>query len=503
MRLLNGTVDSRKKPSAALAVNSGHLYSNTRYVGNCNRPTVPAARSLLDAALQDVLQICALLGLGDTARILVLEPFSAAFACRLRAAGFTGECWALVQHISPALQSCTEPAYDRVIEADWPAAVGIRERHSPQVDMDQFDVVVCLELSRIFAQERVLNALEWVSSTLLSSYGYLLSGEPLAFSPLCAMEQRLLQSGLLLVADERVIEADWTWGVTRWQFRPGDSSRLTGQIHAVTHADLDQYPELRPSIVSCYQEAFGGDEWHEWMRCPECYRYYSSSEYDALRPAAHCVCGTSRPLEPYHKPQAILAELYEDLADSANSRLYVRTGSEDSVDAFIWGSLITAEQAASQLFLHYGADEQKRLQWALTDLLHRQGMYDPSARIFYMAYLGAREQFRSLSLVRSLFTRLCQFAVDRGVEVVIGATIPSVNTYTLLCGIGMEPVYSYPKPPSRTQNSRLDETGVIIAGTARSMLSKVSCSERRLALHIGRSIKLRGAPGQAPARTAW
>jgi hypothetical protein len=222
-----------------------------------------------------------------------------------------------------------------------------------------------------------------------------------------------------------------------------------------------------------------------------------------LRPFARCLCGSSRPLEPYHKPKVILSELYRDLADSTTSRLYVRNGSEENVDAFIWGSLITAEQAASQLFLHYGEDEQKKLQGTLTNLLHRQGMYDPSALIFYMAYLGAVEQFRSLSLVRSLFTRLCQFAVDAGVEVVIGATIPTVNTYTLLCGIGMEPVHPYPNPLPQTQISRLDQAGVIIAGTARSMLAKVSCSERRLALHIGRAIKHSGVSVQATTRTKW
>jgi hypothetical protein len=433
----------------------------------------------------------------------VLEPFSPTFGRRLQAAGFAGERWALAQRLPLSLQHYGEAAYDHIIVANWPAAVGSQKRAYRELHIGQFDVVVCLELARIFPKDEVTDALEWVSSKLLSPFGYLLSGEPLPRSPLRELEKRLLQSDLLLVADERVIEADWTWGLTCWQRRPGDSSRLTGQIHAITPADLEQRPLLQQSLVSCYREAFGGDEWCEWMRCRECYRFYSASEYNALRPSAECLCGTSRSFEVYHKPEAILGELYRDLADDTNSRLYVRSGSGDQIDAFIWGSLITAEQAASRLLLHFGVDEQNKLRCLLTNLLHRQGIYDPSALILNIAYVGALAQYRSLSLVRSLFTRVCQFAVDRGVDLVIGATIPTVNPYTLLCGIGMEPVYTYPKPLSQTQTSRLDEEGVIIAGTARSMLSKVSCSERRLALHIGRSIKLSGVPGQTTARTRW
>ena len=54
------------------------------------------------------------------------------------------------------------------------------------------------------------------------------------------------------------------------------------------------------------------------------------------------------------------------------------------------------------------------------------------------------ETVRNLSLVRWLFARMCQFALDRGTEYVVAATIPTVNSCKLLRSIGMEVVYTYP-----------------------------------------------------------
>ena len=446
-------------------------------------------KSLLDVAVHEVLQIRELLGLGEAMRVLVLGPYSPLVGHRLRASGLAGECWALVRHPSSAQGLQNEATYDQVIVSDWPSVVSSQEHLSSQIEFGRFDVIVCLELSRIFSPEGVVDALEWATSTLLSPFGYLVSGEPLPFFSLPELESSLLKSSLLLAADERVVETDWSWSVTRWQLRPGDSSRLAGQFCEITRADMERRASLKHAVVSCFRETFGGDEWGEWMKCADCHRHYSCSEYNALAPSGQCLCGTSRPLDCYHKPHEVLAELYTDLTDSTNSRLYVREGPVGNVDAFIWGSLITTQQASSHLLSHYGAQKQKRLQGTLDSLLQRQGIYDPSTLIFYMAYLGVLEQVRSLSLVRALFTRICQFAVDRGVELVIGATIPTVNTYTLLCGIGMEPVYTYPARPSQARISRLDESGVVLGGNARSLLSQVSCSERRLALHIGRSIR--------------
>ena len=70
----------------------------------------------------------------------------------------------------------------------------------------------------------------------------------------------------------------------------------------------------------------------------------------------------SRPLVAYHTPERVLADIRHDLATPENSHLYVRRGAANQVDAFVWGSLSTAEEIALDLLPRYGALEQQRLQ---------------------------------------------------------------------------------------------------------------------------------------------
>ncbi|MGO8949075.1 MAG: hypothetical protein ACLQUY_15800 [Ktedonobacterales bacterium] len=476
---------------------AGHHSSDASKAGNFVKAHSSASRcvqvapgSLSEALVQEVMQIRDVLGPKDLVRVLILEPFSSALGQQLWAAGFAGERWALLRHpYLPTLQRQAGPAYDHVIIADWLSPIIDNQRLPSLVEVGRFDIIVVSELSRIMPREQIAATLQWVASTLLSPYGYLVSGEPGSVTAQVDLETPLLHSELLLAADKRQIEADLSWSLTCWQRRPGDSSRLSGQIREISRADLERRASLRQALAACYQEVFGGDEWAEWMRCLDCYRYYSYSEYLSLSPSGHCVCGTERPLNLYHSPRSILGELYVDLAERAKSRLYVRSGETGNIEAFIWGSLVTAEQLASDLLAYHGEVEQSRLQSSVATFLDRQGIHDPSALVLHIAYVGALKQVRSLSLARSLLTRICQFAVDSHVDAVVLATIPTVNTFALMRGIGMEVVYTYPSLPPQEWTSRLDESGVVLSGTARSLLSQISCSETRLALHIGRSTK--------------
>jgi hypothetical protein len=448
------------------------------------------AGSLSDAVVHEILEISGVLRPKDLPRVLIVEPFSSAVGDKLKAAGFTGELWALCSPTSSFFfQGQGGCAYDHVVMADWLSAAHDNRQRSSLGEIDQFDIVVMLEVARVAPHDQIAAMLRWSAGTLLAPYGYLVSAEPWEALSQTDLETKLLHSELLLAADERKIETDWSWRLSRWQLRPGDSSRLTGQISEITRTDLERNASVRQTLVGCYQEVFGGDEWGEWMRCPHCYRHYSFAEYEKLTPRGQCICGTDQSLDLYHAPESVLGELQLGLRDRVRSRLYVRGGPADDILAFIWGTLVTAEQIARDLVQYHGGVEQFRLRSALGALLEAQGNYDPSALILHICYLGAVKEARSLSLVRSLFSRMCQFAVDSRVDVVAVATIPTVNTYTLLRGIGMDIVYPYPSLPPQKRTSRLDESGVVLGGAARSLLAQVACSETRLALHIGRSTR--------------
>jgi hypothetical protein len=450
-----------------------------------------ASACLSDAIVADVVQIRETLGLKDSVRLLILEPFSPAVGEKLSAAGLAGERWALLgSAYASACASRVGSAYDHLIIGDWLSCMRDQQELSSLCEVGRFDIVVVLELSRILPRDEIPAALQWVAASLLLPYGYLVSGEPLAATRGVDLETSLLHADLLLAADQRRIEADWSWSLTRWQLRPGDSSRLTGKLREITLDDLERQVSLRQALVTCYRETFGGDEWREWMRCIACGRHFSRGEYESLLPPDQCVCGAEQSLSLFYSTQDVLAEILLHLRDAPNSRLYVRMGPPNRIEAFAWGSVARPKRVVSRLLPHVDEVEQGRLQEALTEAQHRIGIEDPAEPILHLAYVGALEHVRSLSLLRSLFARMCQFALDRGAKVIVAETITPIPAYTLLAGLGMETVFAYPHLPLNAQSSRLDESGVILLGSTCSLLAQVShISERRLALHLARSIE--------------
>jgi hypothetical protein len=470
--------------------------------------------SLSDAVVHEVLQILQMSDLlrpKDLPRVLIVEPLSSSVGDKLKAAGFAGELWALCSPTSPFFfQRQRGSAYDHVVMADWLSAARDNGQCSSLEEIGQFDIVVMLEVARAVPHEQVAAMLRWSAGRLLRPYGYLVSAEPWEAPSQVELETKLLHSELILAADERKIETDWSWSLTRWQMRPGASSQLGGRLSLVTMKDVERDSTVRDTLFSCYLEAFGDGEWGEWMYCVSCERRYSRSEYAALSVQDQCVCGAPRPLVAYHTLEFVLADMRHDLATPENSHLYVRLGAANQVDAYIWGSLSTAEEIAFDLLPRQGSIEQRKLRRILAHQLEKFGISDPSALIYHQESIGVLEAVRNLSLVRALFTRMCQFALDRGSEYVVAATIPTVNSYKLLRSIGMEVIYTYPSTEntipvlpielreeifqgrgrSMLLRSALDDSGVILGGSVRSLLKNMSYqSDRTLVAQTLRYMK--------------
>ncbi|HLZ21749.1 MAG TPA: hypothetical protein VKQ30_06475 [Ktedonobacterales bacterium] len=540
----------------------------------CDAPT------LADAVARECLQTLDLLQATMSGRVLLVEPFAETAGRLLREGGFQGQRVALLSPIShtgplghrPARGQITSlealadqtvapheqpmtarrniaAGFDRAVVNDWLSAV--HEQRFPEIPQDQrFQVIVIQQLSRMFSPDDWLAALHWLKNLLVPE-GFLIIGEPSSWIDQRALEAELHTAGFLLAADTRRIETDWSWRILRWQHRPGDFGRLPGTLVRVRRSDLDTRHGLRQAVVASYREVFGGDEWGEWMWCSVCPRQYSRREYEELDPADQCVCGAERSLEVMHPPEHVLAEVRRDLADSDRSRLYVCIGQSREVEAFIWGYITTARRIAEILLPRQGEDERQLFIQRLLDRLARLGVANPeSAPIYHQAYIGSVKQVRSFSLPRALFARMCQFALDQDVRLAVTATIPSVNAYALLRGIGMDVVYTYPplSPESRLRDrqaergfeiteappnvpapaisqpseaattphdghdsddgdvvmpySRLDESGVIVAGSVHDVLSLLmSKSDRGLAKAVGVFLRQQrdGAPASSVA----
>jgi len=520
-RTATATLEAPIAPTGAAGGMRGITTSRLDISGHLVYSAHPAPTdSLPIAAARDAMQALALLDATTTGRVLVVEPFSDSLMRTMRQTGFTGECvtWARTPRDGATGEDARWSALlaqsDQVFVGDWfdyqpdgddPHTAPHRDA-LPNPD-GRFQLIVALELTRLLPAERHIAFLQYLT-TLLAPLGFLIVGEPadVAQDQLAAA---LTYEGMAQTADARRLNADWDWRITRWQLRSGRATRRTGSLEPITYAEIATQPRTQDAVVSAYREVFGGDEWSEWMFCPVCSRQYSRHEYESLNSPV-CVCDAHALLEVYHTTDDVLLQARHDLADPAHSRLYARWGHESArLDAFIWGYVTDPRGLAESLLPRQGAMEQDRFQRSLAGYLNRVGVTDDAPPIYHQAFIGALEQTRNFGVVRAMFTRVSQFAIDQHAPVMVTATIPSVNAFALLRGIGMEVIYTYPTEaelgpdaqapltPKPTQqeksmllSSRLDEQGVILAGKSWSILSAItSASDRGLEVLVARTLR--------------
>ncbi len=474
--------------------------------------------SLPLAAAREARQALALIDATTTGRMLIVEPFTDSLLVAMRQQGYTGECvsWARTPRRPEESWRGALDLSDQVYIGDWldhqprsPAPLNGPKQSSAPAPAGRFQLIVALELTRLLPPERLPGFLQWLAS-LLAPLGFLIVGEPAEVATDEPLPLALASVGLAQTADARQFTADWSWRLTRWQLRSGAGSHREGVLQPITYAEMQANPLTRNAVVTAYREVFGGDEWGEWMYCPVCARQYSKRDYETLSPPNQCVCDARARLEVYHTQEDVVLQARGDLANARTSRLYARWGQDQaSLDAFIWGYLAQPAELAQSLLPRQGDAEQQRFQHSLAEYLAGAGITDPTPPIYHQAYIGAIEQSRNFGLVRAMFTRVCQFAIDQHAPVMVTATIPSVNAFALLRGIGMEVIYTYPSPtesapdaspppmpkPAQQEkslllSSRLDEQVVILAGKSWSILSAISrASDRGLEVLVARTLR--------------
>lgn len=467
---------------------------------------VRAAGSVARAAFRAV----DLLGGGTDRRVLILGSETPSISGDLRQEGFAGERWTLARR-DRTVASALDGSFEHVVVSDWLDEIDAwiectanGEEYAPDEqlsDMGQFDAVIAHDLVRSVPPEHLISTLAWLA-TFVSPQGYLVTCEPVQRLSLEDLEGRLLQSGLLLAADALRIDGTWQYTVAVFQHRRGDESRLSGVLLRLTGAQIKGSAPLRQAVSAAYREIFGGEEWREWVRCtrPGCDHHYSRREADALADE-RCVCGWPHPLVPFHTADSIHAKLQEEMADDTLSRCYVRMGKANDVTAFIWGYITSVDDVAATLASQGDEFTFERLRNEMLALIEAADGGDQAPYVYYQSEIGSLESVRSLSLARALFYRVCRFAYDSGVRVIVTRTTRQSSAYPLLAGIGMKTLYDYATPtrPSDAtdvagvRGNSTDDQRIVLGGDVRQLVEMIcSDSDRRIALRVARHLRGEG-----------
>ncbi|HEU5342824.1 MAG TPA: hypothetical protein VFU60_00630 [Ktedonobacterales bacterium] len=476
--------------------------------------------------------------------VLVVEPRTRNIGTALREAGrqerFSGETTALMHMPLPRVLSIAQ-GYDHTITQDWFPPLEVAEpgkaetsaadgAASAQERLGAYDALIVSDLTRILPPDRLTQALTWLS-TCLNPLGYLVFAEPAHLVNGMQLTRALLEHGLELVDDPRIIAEDWPRTLLIWRRRSPSETQRSGVAQRIVWSQLAQDRPLQRRLVTTYQEVFGGEEWREWVRCvrPGCERHYSRAQAQALQPANRCVCGWREPLQPFHRAEDVLARLYRDLTPSDTSCAYIRFGDvaevsaeaahERTVAGFAWGYLTDAYRLTRTLLPAVAGDDdtsaaRDELAGKLDGLLQQAQRDDNPPVIYYHAEIGVVDRARSLNLTRYLFERSLRFARAQGADVVILRTSLRSPVFRLLTGLDMRPLYWYadaeqaehlraarvgaarlaPESADADLESQVDER-VVLWGDVAALLNIFSThSDFRLAGRIARG--LRAARGE-------
>lgn len=424
-------------------------------------------------------------------RVLVLEPRSDMLCHGLRRAGFTGELWALLRRpiAYPSTAAQLRGGYNSIAYWDWsePVARLSHAAHSDAIPtaparLGVFSAVIVSDASRLVPADQIGLLLSSLAS-LVQERGYLFVSEPYPDVDISLLEHQLLRDGLLLASDPEHTGDDWPRTLATFQKRGGEEAHLIGSLQRVEWPAIESHISVQDDIVSTYSEVFGGDEWHEWVRCtrPGANHHYSQREAALLSPPNRCLCGWPRPLQPFHTHDTVLEKLYHDLARQPTSCCYMKMNPDDGVEGFTWGYLAEVDDVAHVLAEGQGGrvcDELRRRIGSLVadvdgDGPHAAESSSPRAKVFYHSELGVRNSARSLSLARGLFHRAFQFAYDQGASAVVLRTSITSPAYDISKGLEMRTLYRYTEASTMSVGGEQDGPQLPTADPLRTRHRKV------------------------------
>src|SRR3989344_3543082 len=93
---------------------------------------------------------------------------------------------------------------------------------------------------------------------------------------------------------------------------------------------------LTAQLVECYRDVFANGPWHEWLRCPQCKRYWGTRDNGLLACYKFRHCDTT--LVDFWPREQVVNDLYHEITSGASCWL---AADSDRVVGFCWGYPIT------------------------------------------------------------------------------------------------------------------------------------------------------------------
>lgn len=97
-------------------------------------------------------------------------------------------------------------------------------------------------------------------------------------------------------------------------------------------------------LVECYRDVFADGPWHEWLKCPQCQKYWGTKDRGLLVSYKFRHCDT--PLVDFWPREQVVSDLYHEITPEASCWLAM---DNDRVVGFCWGYPITINDLETKL----------------------------------------------------------------------------------------------------------------------------------------------------------
>ena len=158
---------------------------------------------------------------------------------------------------------------------------------------------------------------------------------------------------------------------------------------------------LTAQLVECYRDVFADGPWHEWLKCPQCQKYWGTKDRQLLASTKFRHCDT--PLVDFWPREQVVCDLHHEITPESSCWLAV---SNDTVVGFCWGYPITAADLEVKLGVSFSA----KLECENTEL------------VAYQDEVGVLSAHRGHKVAKAMVARRLDDFLEQGLKIGIVRT---------------------------------------------------------------------------------
>lgn len=172
-------------------------------------------------------------------------------------------------------------------------------------------------------------------------------------------------------------------------------------ISFVRYSPNDGNNPLTAQLVECYRDVFADRPWHEWLKCPQCQKYWGIKDRGLLasQKFRHC----DMPLADFWPREQVISDIYHEITPEASCWLAM---DNDIVVGFCWGYPITIDDLEVKLSLSFSNN-------------FEYGRFEPFA---YQDEVGVLSAYRGRKIAKGMVAHRLDDFLAQGLNVGIVRT---------------------------------------------------------------------------------